>query len=101
MSFGNGIGDLKQALSTAVGVSGAKAATRPESTSQANQSTSDSGTKVDQASLSTTSGILAQSLEGSDVRTDKVEALRQAIADGSYQVPSSEVAGKMIQSLME
>lgn len=101
MSFGNGIGDLKQALGTAVAVSETKAAPRSESTTTANQAASGSAAKADEASLSTTSGLIAQSLAGSDVRTGKVEALRQAISDGSYQVPSTEVAGKIIQSLME
>jgi len=99
MSFGNGIGDLKQALSTAVAVSGAKAATRPESVSTASPNASDYRMKADEASLSTTSGLLAQSLEGSDVRIDKVEALRQAIAAGTYNVSSGDVADKIVQSL--
>ena len=101
MSFGNGIGDLKQALSTAVAVSGARTATRPESAPATSQTASGHGPNADEANLSTTSGLLAQSLAGSDVRTEKVESLRQAIADGSYQVSSTEVAGKIIQSLME
>jgi negative regulator of flagellin synthesis FlgM len=101
MSFGNGISDLKQALSTVVPVSETKAAPRSEPASTTSETASDYGTKTDEASLSTTSGLIAQALEGSDVRTAKVEALRQAIANGSYQVPSAEVAGKIIQSITD
>lgn len=101
MSFGNGIGDLKQALSTAVAVSETRAATRSESVSTPSHESSSYETKADEATLSTTSGLIAQSLEGSDVRTEKVEALRQAIADGSYKVSSGEVADKIIHSLTE
>jgi negative regulator of flagellin synthesis FlgM len=57
--------------------------------------------QTDQAVLSTAAGLIATSLAGSDVRTAKVEALQQAIASGNYNVSSSDVADKMIQSLLE
>ena len=42
----------------------------------------------------------AQALDGSDIRSAKVSALQQAIAAGSYSVSSSDVADKIIQSLL-
>jgi len=45
-------------------------------------------------------GLIAQALEGSDVRTEKVAALQESIANGSYNVSSSDVADKMIRSLL-
>jgi negative regulator of flagellin synthesis FlgM len=57
--------------------------------------------QADQTNLSSAGGMIAQALEGSDVRTDKVAALQKAIASGSYSVSSSDVAGKMIDSLLE
>jgi negative regulator of flagellin synthesis FlgM len=56
---------------------------------------------ADDANLSSAGGIVAQALEGSDVRTAKVMALQQAIANGSYNVSSSDVAEKMIQTLLD
>ncbi len=55
----------------------------------------------DQTELSSTGGLVAQALESSDVRTAKVAALQQAIVTGTYNVPSSGVADKIIQSLLE
>jgi len=45
--------------------------------------------------------LIAHALEGSDTRAEKVAALQQAIASGNYRVSSADVAGKMIQSLLE
>jgi negative regulator of flagellin synthesis FlgM len=57
--------------------------------------------QTDHADLSAAGGLISKALEGTDVRTSKVEALQQAIASGSYHVSSSDVAGKMIQSLLD
>jgi negative regulator of flagellin synthesis FlgM len=102
MSYANGIGALQQALSSI-----APAAAQPASQAAEASATNQHSTPVaktghaDQASLSSASGMIAHALEGSDVRSEKVAALQQAIASGSYKVSSSEVAGKMIQSLLE
>lgn len=54
----------------------------------------------DQTNVSSAAGLLAQSVGTSDVRTEKVAQLQQAIASGSYQVPAAEVAGKLIEHLL-
>jgi anti-sigma28 factor (negative regulator of flagellin synthesis) len=54
---------------------------------------------VDQAVISSTSGLLTQALNASDIRLHKVLPLQQAIASGSYDVASSDVADKVISSL--
>ncbi len=53
----------------------------------------------DQAPLSVTGTVLARTLSLSDVRFDKVAALQQAIASGTYRVSSDELAGRLIESL--
>jgi len=106
MSYTNGIGNLQQALSSVTPAT--NATTQPasqvtESTgaSQQRSATAASAKQTDQTSLSSASGIISHALEGSDVRSDKVAALQKAIASGSYNVSSSDVAGKMIDSLLE
>lgn len=56
---------------------------------------------VDVTSLSAASGAIAQALQGSDVRTEKVAALQQTIAVGTYNVPASDVATKLMSTLLE
>jgi negative regulator of flagellin synthesis FlgM len=58
---------------------------------------------VDRTSLSANAVLLAQALSGSgsDVRADKVAALQQSIAAGTYNVSSSDVADKVISALLQ
>ena len=53
------------------------------------------------ATLSGTGSKLAASAtDTDDVRTDKIAALKSAIDSGSYKVPASSVADKIISSLL-
>lgn len=56
---------------------------------------------VDHANISATSGLFTAALNGSDVRLDKIRPIQIAIANGTYSVPSSDVAGKLISSLIK
>jgi flagellar biosynthesis anti-sigma factor FlgM len=57
----------------------------------------------DHASLSAAGGLAAasQATDNSDVRMDKVNQLQDAIASGTYNVPASAVADKMVESLLK
>lgn len=103
MSYTNGIGNLQQTLSSVTPATTQPASQVTESTSASQQrnATAASAKQVDQTNLSPASGMIAHALEGSDVRTDKVAALQKAIASGNYSVSSADVAGKMIDSLLE
>ena len=102
MSYANGVGALQQVLSSIT-----PATTQAtESTNASDQrgvsvASPSSANHADQTSLSSVGGMIAHALEGSDVRSDKVAALQQAIASGTYHVSSSDIADKMIQSLLE
>jgi negative regulator of flagellin synthesis FlgM len=54
----------------------------------------------DQATISSASGVLSTALNGSDVRTAKVAALQASINAGTYNVPASSVADKMLNSIL-
>src|SRR5882762_2688328 len=55
---------------------------------------------TDQAQLSATASQVAQSAAGSDVRLDKVAGIQSALQAGTYSVPASAVAQKVISSLL-
>ena len=100
MSYTNGIGNLQQALSSIAPTQPASQATESTEVSQQRKA-ANPAKQADQTNLSSAGGMIAHALEGSDVRTDKVAALQKSIASGNYNVSSSDVAGKMIDSLLE
>jgi len=107
LSYLSGIGSPQQVFDAteAAELTNTSGATKTEKSSAlvsgAEQDVSTSASAVDWASLSTNAGLMAQAMSGSDVRTDKVAALQQAIAAGTYYVPASGVADKVISALLQ
>ena len=101
MNYASGIGSLQQVINS-IKPSETKPAI-PASTSDGviNEPSIASVEHADQANLSSTGGLVAQALESSDTRSAKVASLQQAIAAGTYSVSSSDVADKIIQSLLD
>jgi len=61
------------------------------------------GGKTDHAELSSSGLAAAQSVQQSqisDVRMEKVDSVRAAISNGTFQVSAQDVAGKIIQNLL-
>jgi negative regulator of flagellin synthesis FlgM len=100
MSYTNGITNQQQVLSS-LNSSAVQPGASESLVSEASASPSQNAERADLTSLSATGGLVAQSLGGSDVRSEKVASLQQAIAEGSYNVSSSAVADKIMQSLLE
>lgn len=59
-----------------------------------------SGNIADEATLSSAASAAAQAAPDSDVRMQKVAQVQKALADGTYSVPSSEVANKMMDAML-
>ncbi len=103
----NGIGSQAQVLGNlnlngnVSGVSQAAATAASNGTKASNVPQATSATVTDKANVSSTGGLVAQALSTPDVRLDKVAALQSAIASGTYQVPASAVAGKIVDSLLK
>lgn len=60
---------------------------------------SDTLNKTDEAHLSTASHLVSQALALPDVRTEKIASIQSALASGSYQVSSSDLAAKLIDQM--
>ena len=94
MNIGNGIENLTQIV---------PAQTAPVSSAKANPNSAQeppAPAKLDQAVLSETGTQAAQSAPDSDVRLDKVASIQNALAAGTYRVPASQVAQKLIDSAL-
>ena len=99
MSYTNGIGNMPPVSGAATQAT--THVTDAAKTNRHNASANDVLTShADHTDLSSAGAVVAQALQGSDVRADKVAALKEAIDSGNYQVSSSDVAGKMIDSLL-
>jgi negative regulator of flagellin synthesis FlgM len=101
----NGISTL-QGLPSPQALSGPQSGTAASAAVKADSGATDlpAPEKADQTSLSTVSDLVANALSrvdaNSDVRLEKILPIQQAIANGSYRVSASDVAGKIIDSLL-
>jgi flagellar biosynthesis anti-sigma factor FlgM len=84
-------------LSTTAGVG---AAARSSGVSPGSSTTAPASQESDQATISSASGVLSTALTGSDVRTAKVASLQASINAGTYNVPASSVADKILSSIL-
>lgn len=104
MSYTNGIGASQQFLDTTGTAAGASAAqvanTQATAPLAAAQTPMSRANPADGASLSLAANAVAQALSGSDTRSDKVAALQQSIAAGTYSVSSSAVAEKLLSTML-
>jgi negative regulator of flagellin synthesis FlgM len=59
-----------------------------------------SGFDSDRATLSNAGNEVSQAASGEDVRTEKVAAVQAALAAGTYDVPASAVASKLVDAML-
>jgi negative regulator of flagellin synthesis FlgM len=101
MSYASGISNLQQTANTITPSETKSAIQSGGSDSPINEQTVLNVEHADQTNLSATGGLVAQALESSDTRAGKIASLQQAIAAGTYNVSSSDVADKIIRSLLD
>ncbi|MFZ0339198.1 MAG: flagellar biosynthesis anti-sigma factor FlgM [Terracidiphilus sp.] len=70
------------------------------SQSKGNASAARSSFDSDQATFSSAASAVSQSASGENVRADKVAAVQAALTDGTYSIPASAVASKVIDSML-
>jgi negative regulator of flagellin synthesis FlgM len=102
MSYASGINSLQHAISSITSSEARPAIQANSSDKVTNQTVPIVNVEhADQTNLSSAAGLVAQALEGSDTRSERVTSLQHAIAAGNYSVSSSDVADKIIQSLLD
>ncbi len=94
MNIRNDVDGLKSLLGVQSQTSTAQAARAGSST------TGSSARTADEATVSSAGSEVAQAASLSDVRTDKVAAVQSALAAGTYSVPASAVASKVVDALL-
>ena len=101
MSYTDGVGNLQQTIGSITPTEAKSAIPTSTSDGVPNEGLTPNVEHADQTNLSSTGGLVAQAMEGSDTRSAKVASLQQAIAAGNYSVSSSDVADKIVQSLLD
>ena len=93
MDIRNSLDGLKSLLGV---TQPAPSATQPKPPSAA----SPSALTSDSATLSSAGSAVASTAADSDVRPDKVASIQAALASGTYNVPPSAVASKVVDAMM-
>jgi negative regulator of flagellin synthesis FlgM len=93
MDIRNSLDGLKSLL----GVTQPNAAPLPAKSSNAAPT---SALNSDRATVSSAGSEVSSALSNSDVRTEKVAGVQAALAAGTYNVPASAVASKMVDSML-
>ena len=88
-----------EALKAFLGVS-SPASTQAQQIKGHESNTVPTGFAGDQATLSHVGTEVSQSASLEGVRADRVEAVQQALAAGTYNVPASAVADRLIDSML-
>ena len=71
-----------------------------ETAAQNTDETAKTMQNTDRATLSVAGAEISQSSPDADVRWEKVASIQKAVADGTYNVPASAVASKMVDAML-
>jgi flagellar biosynthesis anti-sigma factor FlgM len=93
--------DIRSSLDGLKALLGVAPATSPTQRARAGSASEGSALPSDHATLSSAGSEVAQSVSDEGVRAGKVAEIQAALKAGSYHVPSSAVAAKMVDAMLE
>ena len=92
--------DVRSSLDGLRTLLGVNQAAPPATQSKSSTTAGPSSFSNDLATLSSAGSEVSQAASGEGVRMDKVAAVQSALAAGTYDVPASAVASKLIDSML-
>ena len=95
MNVNDGLHGLPEALGVAQ--TSPVSATQPQTQASASSTAS---SMQDRTEVSTAASLAHRAMSVPDVRMDKVAAVQQALANGTYQVSPTDVADKIIRRMI-
>jgi negative regulator of flagellin synthesis FlgM len=92
--------DIRGSLDGLKSLLGVNPAAQPATGTKGTSSAGKSAIGSDHATLSSAGSEVAQTASDDAVRTDKVASVQAAIAAGTYSVPASAVASKLVDAML-
>jgi negative regulator of flagellin synthesis FlgM len=92
--------DIRSSLDGLKSLLGVTAPATPAAQSKPGSVATPSALSSDRATFSSAGSQVAQTASDTDVRMDKVASIQAALANGTYNVPPSAVASKMVEAML-
>jgi negative regulator of flagellin synthesis FlgM len=93
--------DIRSSLDGLKSLLGVTAPPTPSTQSKpSNATATPSALSSDRATFSSAGSQVAQTASDADIRMDKVSSIQSALASGTYNVPPSAVASKMVDAML-
>jgi negative regulator of flagellin synthesis FlgM len=92
--------DIRSSLDGLKSLLGVNAPATPPAQSKPSSAATPSALSSDRATFSSAGSQVAQTASDADIRMDKVSSIQAALASGTYNVPPSAVASKMMEAML-
>ena len=92
--------DIRSSLDGLKSLLGVPPAATPATQAKSTPAATPSALTSDRATLSSAGSEVSLTATDSDVRMDKVTSIQSALDSGTYNVPASAVASKMVDSML-
>jgi negative regulator of flagellin synthesis FlgM len=92
--------NVNDSLHNLPGIQGVSETSSVSGVQQKRTAISGSANSQDRTEVSTAASLAHKAMSMPDVRMDKVAAIQQALANGTYQVSPADVADKIVQKMM-